>query len=166
MAETVEPESEAGGELSLKSDDDYSPPAFASEDEAAAEAAEPLADEPAPATDEQLEEQQEAGADTAVTPEEQTGGEPVIPPIPRVTSRADRDALFDEISKKQVRSVEELRNALKGYFEIRDMDQGESANIRLRLIRWANALAGGMPRSKTGFRSSTRRQGPCTSSSC
>jgi serine/threonine protein kinase len=149
--ETAEPEPETGGELSLKSDDDYSPPAFASEDEPAAEVAEPLADEPAPATDEQLEEQQEAGADTAVTPEEQTGGEPVIPQIPRVTSRADRDALFDEISKKQVRSVEEFRNALKGYFEIRDMDQGESANIRLRLIRWADALAGGSAEVENGI---------------
>ncbi|MGD0768296.1 MAG: serine/threonine-protein kinase [Tepidisphaeraceae bacterium] len=96
-----------------------------------------------PADEEQLEEQQEAGADTAATAEDQTGGEPVLPVIPRVPSPADLDALFDELNKKQVRTPEELRAALKGYFEIRDLDQGESANIRLRLMKWANALAGG-----------------------
>lgn len=139
-AATDSAEPEISGEIGFKSEDDYSPPPA---DPEPVEYAEAPAEESPPADEEQLEEQQEAGADTAVTPEEQTGGEPVLPPIPRHPSPADRDALFDEINKKQVRTVEEFRNALKGYFELRDMDQGESANIRLRLIRWANALAGG-----------------------
>ncbi len=89
------------------------------------------------------EEQQAAGADTAVLPEDQVGGEPILPAIPRVSSPADREALFDELNKRQVRSAEDLRTALKGYFELRDLDTGESANIRLRLMKWAAALAGG-----------------------
>jgi len=97
-----------------------------------------------PALDEEeIEQQQEVGADTSMHAADQTGGEPILPVVSRVSSPADRDALFDELNKKQVRSPDELRVALKGYFELRDMDQGESANIRLRLIKWANALSGG-----------------------
>jgi serine/threonine protein kinase len=117
--------------------DDSQPISLLQEGELAPSAPAPPADE------EQLEEQQEAGADTAATAQDQTGGEPVLPAIPRVSSPADLDALFDELNKKQVRTADEVRAALKGYFEIRDMDQGESANIRLRLMKWANALAGG-----------------------
>jgi serine/threonine protein kinase len=107
-------------------------------------ASEQDADEPASPEDDQFkEEQQAAGADTAVLPEDQIGGEPIIPTIARVASPADRDALFDELNKRQVRTPDDLRAALKGYFELRDLDAGESANIRLRLMKWAAALAGG-----------------------
>ncbi|HEY1921127.1 MAG TPA: serine/threonine-protein kinase, partial [Tepidisphaeraceae bacterium] len=102
-------------------------------------------DEEQPSADEDQfkEEQQAAGADTAVLPEDQVAGEPIIPAIPRVSSPADREAIFDELNKRQVRTVEDLRTALKGYFDLRDLDTGESANIRLRLMKWAVALAGG-----------------------
>lgn len=136
-------------ELALTPEDDYS----SSGDEAAeseqdsgdeAVATESEGDEPLGADDDQLrEEQQAAGADTAVLPDDQIGGEPILPAVPRVSSPADRDALFDELNKKQVRTPEDLRGALKGYFEMRDLDTGESANIRLRLMKWAAALAGG-----------------------
>jgi serine/threonine protein kinase len=153
----VSEEPKAGDEIALAPEDGAAapiPPAPSARTDAGAEDSQPISllrdGEPAPsapalpADDEQLvEEQQEAGADTAAMAQDQIGGEPVLPVIPRVPSPADRDALFDELNKKQVRTAEELRAALKGYFEIRDMDQGESANIRLRLMKWANALAGG-----------------------
>jgi serine/threonine protein kinase len=146
----TEPAGEAAhSEIRLAADDDYSAPAShleegspeeaiegevaVSEDEASAE----------PVDEEQIEEQQEAGANTATLAPDQTSNEPVLPLIPRVASPADRDAIFDELNKRQVRTPDDLRAALKGYFELRDLDQGESANIRLRLIKWANSLAGG-----------------------
>jgi serine/threonine protein kinase len=104
---------------------------------------EPTDEQPSLDDNQFQEEQQAAGADTAVLPEDQAGGEPILPPIPRVSSPADREALFDELNKKQVRTIEDLRIALKGYFDLRDLDTGESANIRLRLMKWAAALAGG-----------------------
>ncbi|HEX4055960.1 MAG TPA: serine/threonine-protein kinase [Tepidisphaeraceae bacterium] len=138
-----------GNELGLAPEDDYSSPAEAEAESEAdggddAVATESEGDEPTGVDDDQLnEEQQAAGADTAVLPEDQGGGDPILPFIPRVSSPADRDALFDELNKKQLRSAEDLRSALKGYFEMRDLDAGESANIRLRLMKWAAALAGG-----------------------
>jgi len=139
------PEPEAESELKLASDDG-SPISADSSEEAPVETDVIPMEEDGDTSgqdEEQLEEQQEAGADTAVLAEDKTGGEPVLPVIPRVSSPADRDALFDELNKKQVRTPDELRAALKGYFELRDLDQGESANIRLRLTKWANALSGG-----------------------
>jgi len=152
----VSEEPESGGEIAIAPEDGAAAPTApaptARSDEGAEDSpsisllqdGEAALSAPAPPADEeQLEEQQEAGADTAAMAQDQTSGEPVLPLIPRVPSPADLDALFDELNKKQVRTAEEVRAALKGYFEIRDMDQGESANIRLRLMKWANALAGG-----------------------
>jgi hypothetical protein len=147
----VSQEPESGGEIAFAPEEGAparSAPATDARTDEGAEDLEPILPlrdgEPALSADEeQLEEQQAAGADTTALIQDQTGGEPVIPVIPRVPSPADLDALFDELNKKQVRTAEELRTALKGYFEIRDLDQGESANIRLRLMKWANALAGG-----------------------
>jgi serine/threonine protein kinase len=151
----VSREPESGGEIALAAEDGAAarnPPAPSARTDEGADDSEPLSLRPdgelvlsAPvlsADEEQLQEQ-EAGADTTPMAEDHPGGEPVLPVIPRVPSPADLDALFDELNKKQVRTAEELRAALKGYFEIRDLDQGESANIRLRLMKWANALAGG-----------------------
>jgi serine/threonine protein kinase len=135
-----------GGENKLMSDDESSA-AFAPAEESAPDGdITPVQEEgetSPPMNEEQLEEQQEVGSDTAAYAADQTRGEPVLPSISRVSSPADRDALFDELNKKQVRIPEEIQATLKGYFELRDLDQGESANIRLRLMKWANALAGG-----------------------
>jgi serine/threonine protein kinase len=145
------PDPQPESEISLASEDDSPAPIETvdepvAEDESAQDAdVVPMEEEgeSSPPDEEELEEQQEVGADTAALAEDQTGGGPVLPPISRVSSPADRDALFDELNKKQVRTPDELRTALKGYFELRDLDQGESANIRLRLTKWANALSGG-----------------------
>jgi serine/threonine protein kinase len=146
------PDPQLESEISLASDDDSPAPVeHADEPAPVGESAQdtdliPMeadGETSSPPDEEQLEEQQEVGADTAGLAEDQTGGGPVLPPISRVSSPADRDALFDELNKKQVRTPDELRAALKGYFELRDLDQGESANIRLRLTKWANALSGG-----------------------
>ncbi len=146
------PEPQPESEISLAADDD-SPAPIESAEETTPEGEsaqdtdlipmEADGESPLPPDEEELEEQQEVGADTATLAEDQTSTGPVLPPIPRVSSRADRDALFDELNKKQVRTPDELRGTLKGYFELRDLDQGESANIRLRLTKWANALSGG-----------------------
>ena len=134
---------EVESEISLASDDEpaISPVEEAPEDVDLA-TAEEQADAP-PADEEELEEQQEVGADTSTFVTDQTSNEPVFPQISRVSSPADRNALFDELNKRQVRTPDDLRAALKGYFELRDLDQGESANIRLRLLKWAGALSGG-----------------------
>jgi hypothetical protein len=142
----AEPEAQSESEIRLASEDDSPAPAAAEEEVTADTDVIAVEEEGAgsPAVDEeQVEEQQEAGADTAALAQDQTGGEPVLPPISRVASPADRDALFDELNKRQVRTPDDLKTALKGFFELRDLDQGESANIRLRLTKWANALSGG-----------------------
>ena len=152
-------EPESGGEIGLVADDDVSSGSSGvgeyteessgdsegdSGDVAVEDEEQPQGVEPEPELDEEeAEEQQEVGADTSALAVDPTGGEPVLPAIPRVASPADRDAIFDELNKRQVRTPDDLKVALKGYFEIRDMDQGESANIRLRLLKWANSLAGG-----------------------
>jgi serine/threonine protein kinase len=146
------PDPQPESEISLASDDDSPSPIEPAEETTPVEesahdtdliAMEADGETSSPPDEEQLEEQQEVGADTAALTDDQTSSGPVLPPIPRVSSPADRDALFDELNKKQVRTPDELRTALKGYFELRDLDQGESANIRLRLTKWANALSGG-----------------------
>ena len=146
------PDPQPESEISLASDDDSPAPIEPAEETTPVEesaqdtdliAMEADGETSSPPDEEQLEEQQEVGADTAALTEDQTSSGPVLPPISRVSSPADRDALFDELNKKQVRTPDELRTALKGYFELRDLDQGESANIRLRLTKWANALSGG-----------------------
>ena len=65
--------------------------------------------------------------------------------IPNERSRAEPKALFDEMVAKQVRTPDDLRLALRLFFQGRRMDEGESANIRLRLIKWAANLSGGQP---------------------
>jgi hypothetical protein len=150
--EMAEPET-SGGEIGLVAEDDVSSGSSGVgvySEEPAVDESEGigLEDEDAPppppeVDEEQVEEQQEVGADTSGLAADPTGGEPVLPAIPRVVSPADRDAVFDELNKRQVRTPDDLKGALKGYFELRDMDQGESANIRLRLLKWANGLAGG-----------------------
>jgi serine/threonine-protein kinase len=86
---------------------------------------------------------EEFDADEAIeeTAPAQTG--PTIPTIPRVPSRADRDAMFDELSKKQLRSPDDLQVVFKPFVDLMKMDEGESANIRIRIRKWANATAGG-----------------------
>ncbi|MGD1276159.1 MAG: serine/threonine-protein kinase [Tepidisphaeraceae bacterium] len=68
---------------------------------------------------------------------------PTLPPIPRQPSPAQENLLYDELAHRQVRSADDLRFALKSYFQGRQMDEGESANIRLRLIKWASVTGGG-----------------------
>ncbi|MGD0464212.1 MAG: serine/threonine-protein kinase [Tepidisphaeraceae bacterium] len=137
-----------GNDIPLAREIDVSPPPDSPieppPDDAGGVALEQQGDEQSPADEDQFkEEQQAAGADTAVLPEEQVGGEPILPAISRVASPADLEAIFDELNKRQVRTAEDLKAALKGYFELRDLDTGESANIRLRVMKWAAALAGG-----------------------
>jgi len=102
----------------------------------------------APSIGEELDSDQQselAPQDTAAglqAPRETTVSEPPIPTIPRVPSRADVQALFDELAKRQIRTPDDLRAALKQFIDVRDLDESESVNIHLRLIKWANALAG------------------------
>jgi serine/threonine protein kinase len=65
--------------------------------------------------------------------------------IPNERSRAEPKALFDEMVGKQVKTPDDLRLALRLFFQGRRMDEGESANIQLRLVKWAGALSGGQP---------------------
>lgn len=67
---------------------------------------------------------------------------PEIPPISKAPSRADRDAIFDELSNRQLRSAEDVKVAFKSFVEARELDEGEAANIRIRLVKWANSLVG------------------------
>jgi serine/threonine protein kinase len=97
-------------------------------------------EEEAPATPEDQEPGEDAAA--AARPRELGPSEPPAPAIPRVPSRADRQALFDELVKRQIRTTEDLRVALKQFVDVRDLDEGETVNIHLRLVKWANALAG------------------------
>jgi serine/threonine protein kinase len=139
----------AGNEISLAPSDDDIP--VASGEAPAAEGA--FEDEPSGlGPNEGLPteaEQEEIAADDdrggVEVSEGHAGGsnEPVLPVIPRVPSKADTDAMFDELAKRQVRTPEEVRTALKSYHELRDLDEGEAINIRLRLIKWANSMAGG-----------------------
>jgi serine/threonine protein kinase len=147
---------DAGNEISLAaSDDDYVPRAVDSSavDGAAMEGNGPElaasgaldAASDAHATEDEYEvlsDEEDQGVEVS---EGHSAGsnEPVLPVIPRVPSKADRDAMFDELGKKQVRSADEVRNGFKGFQEIRDLDEGETVNIRLRLIKWANSMAGG-----------------------
>jgi serine/threonine protein kinase len=80
-------------------------------------------------------------------PEEQTVATTAGPAtgIAHEPSRAEPKALFDELSPKQVKTPDDLRLALRLFFQGRRMDEGESANIRLRLIKWAIGLSGGQP---------------------
>jgi serine/threonine protein kinase len=140
-------EDSRGDDIALAQEDDYSAPADPeiepAPDDGGDVSVEQQDDGQQADEDQFKEEQQAAGADTAVLPEDQVGGAPILPIIPRVSSPADREAIFDEMNKRQVRSADDLKSALKGYFELRDLDTGESANIRLRLMKWAAALAGG-----------------------
>ncbi len=137
-----------GDEIALARENEDSPPADSEiepplDDAGGVSLVEQGDEQPPPDEDQLKEEQQAAGAETAVFPQEQVGGEPILPAIPRVASPADLEAIFDELNKRQVRTGEDLKAALKGYFDLRDLDTGESANIRLRVMKWAAALAGG-----------------------
>lgn len=139
----------AGGIIGFQGGEEDEPPRRAPEEEEDEQAAD--VDEPSEplAGDEDLEadlsvsgseEGEEAAA--AQPPRERGPSEPPMPAIPRVPSRADRQAMFDELAKRQIRTTEDLRGALKQFVDIRDLDEGETVNIHLRLIKWANALAG------------------------
>jgi len=97
----------------------------------------------APPQTEGVEDEASQSRDSTELAEAKRGpSEPPMPAIPRVPSRADRQALFDELAKRQIRTTEDLRSALKQFVDIRDLDEGETVNIHLRLVKWANALAG------------------------
>ncbi|MGA2582048.1 MAG: protein kinase [Tepidisphaeraceae bacterium] len=78
----------------------------------------------------------------SATPPPKTPAYPVFPPIPRTPSRADTDAMFDELTKKQVRGGDDVRGVFKIFFESRELDEGEAVNIRVRVVKWASTTAG------------------------
>ena len=68
---------------------------------------------------------------------------PAVPPIPHVPSRAERNCLYDELNKKQIRTSEDVQQAMRFFIDARRMDEGELANIRLRVLKWAEDQSGG-----------------------
>jgi eukaryotic-like serine/threonine-protein kinase len=66
-----------------------------------------------------------------------------ISEIPRTPSRAPAGGAYDEMADRPIRSADELRLAFRSFFQGRALDEGESANIHLRLVRWATTQTGG-----------------------
>lgn len=75
--------------------------------------------------------------------EDDSGFVAASPVIPRAPSRAQPAGMFDELVNASIKSADDFRLSLKFYFQGRKMDEGESMNIRLRLVKWATAAAGG-----------------------
>jgi len=67
---------------------------------------------------------------------------PTLPKLSRHPSRADENAVFDELQNKQLRSPAEVKTLFRQLTDARTLDQEETANIRIRVLRWANSLAG------------------------
>jgi serine/threonine-protein kinase len=63
--------------------------------------------------------------------------------IPRTPSRAAAGGAYDEVANRPIRTPDELRLAFRSFFQGRSLDEGESANIHLRLVRWATTQTGG-----------------------
>jgi serine/threonine protein kinase len=79
--------------------------------------------------------------DAPPSPPPATG--PLLPTIPHTPSRAERNCLYDELTKKQIKTSDDVQMAMRFYVETRRLDEGELANIRLRVIKWADEQAGG-----------------------
>lgn len=67
---------------------------------------------------------------------------PALPKLSRHPSRADQNAVFDEQQNKQLRSAADVKAVFRQLTDWRMLDQEETANIRIRVLRWANSLAG------------------------
>ena len=75
--------------------------------------------------------------------------EPTPAPSPAVSRPAAKSAprsvpVMDEIARKPLRSAGELRDQFQRIYQTRQLDAGETANLKIRLDQWAESV-GGLP---------------------
>jgi serine/threonine protein kinase len=63
----------------------------------------------------------------------------IVEPMPQ---RWAPGTLVDELLRRPIRSGDDIRNVMRGYFEERQLDQAEAANVRVRLGHWAHSIGG------------------------